>query len=291
MPQAKGVWGLGSCGISNLHISFGTTSLPEDHGRSASVVVPPLLQSQVATPSFSLHSEQRRISASLVNPDQSLSITGDFSSSKAHQQIIPEDSVPASHSHNSTRTPSPLPCSSPFSLDNSRAFSPAQIPSINISVSEECNSPSQRVPPCLNIETSDIEGALSEWSPQFHQENQSDDLEILYSKIQNPSEHLKLNFSSTPIDNQDQSNPDGIPDKDCSMEQLILKLRYLSSSSPSMARALSLLDNVEDTHIANQVTEVVVHSSSVKEISLSNCPAQVKGAQITSSPRDVTPSE
>ncbi|GBM48227.1 Stearoyl-CoA desaturase 5 [Araneus ventricosus] len=51
---------------SKYSVNFGATILPGDHGRSASVVVPSLLQSQVATQSFTLHSEHRRISGKLL---------------------------------------------------------------------------------------------------------------------------------------------------------------------------------------------------------------------------------
>ncbi|GBN53230.1 hypothetical protein AVEN_125683-1 [Araneus ventricosus] len=82
--------------------------------------------------------------------------------------------------------------------------------SFYISIPEDYQSPSQRVPLRLDSET-DIDNALADWSPQNHQENDTDKLEILFSKIQKPS-GLNLNFSSSTTDIRETSKLQGPPD-------------------------------------------------------------------------------
>ncbi|GBM87024.1 hypothetical protein AVEN_40606-1 [Araneus ventricosus] len=140
-----------------------------------------------------------------------------------------------------------------------------KFPSINISIPEKIGSPTQRAPPYLNTETSEIEEALAEWSPQPQQETQQDELENLFSKIQNPQAYLSINISPLPLGNQTGLNTDEIPNKDCSLEQLIQKLRSLiSSKSPNLAEAHSLLDYMEATVYANKLSEVAIHPSPPK---------------------------
>ncbi|GBO13194.1 hypothetical protein AVEN_237361-1 [Araneus ventricosus] len=114
----------------------------------------------------------------------------------------------------SSRTPSPIHISSSLSLESSRGNTPIPVPSINISIPEKISSPTQRAPPYLNTETSEIEEALAEWSPQPQQETQQDELENLFSKIQNPQAYLSINISPLPFGNQTGQNTDEIPNKD-----------------------------------------------------------------------------
>ncbi|GBN17119.1 hypothetical protein AVEN_48783-1 [Araneus ventricosus] len=136
------------------------------------------------------------------------------------------------------QTPSPIPCFSPVSLDTLQQNSPTQAFNISIPEVADCQSPYQRVPSRLRRETSDLDNAMADWSLHHH-ENDTDDLEILFSKIQNPSG--LMDFSSSPTHISEISKLQGPPDKECSLEQLLQKLReVLSTLSPSAARAFSL---------------------------------------------------
>ncbi|GBN37497.1 hypothetical protein AVEN_103722-1 [Araneus ventricosus] len=147
-------------------------------------------------------------------------------------------------------------------INSSQEVSPEKIPSINIPTAEECFSSSQREHPYLDTETSDIDKALAEWSPQHQQEREIEDLEILFTNIQNPPALTRPFFSSSPTDISEPSILLSIPNKDCSLKTLLQKLRVpLSSSAPCTKSAFLILDHIEAFLQVNHSSETAIQST------------------------------
>ncbi|GBN75154.1 Retinal-binding protein [Araneus ventricosus] len=209
-------------------------------------------------------------------------------STKPSINMMEESSfLPAPHQIIYSRTPSPSPWFSPISLDNSQEVSSEKIQSINIPAAEECLSSSQRELPYLDTETSDIDKALAEWSPQHQQEREIEDLEILFTNIQNPPALTRPFFSSSPTDISEPSILLSIPNKDCSPKTLLQKLRVtLSPSAPCTKSALSILDHKEAS-LQEFTSCTHLHSSSqVRQCTSSSClrPAQIEPSSLNQNP-------
>ncbi|GBM25395.1 hypothetical protein AVEN_258666-1 [Araneus ventricosus] len=83
--------------------------------------------------------------------------------------------------------------------------------------------------------------------------------EVRCSKFQTPSGFINFDFSLSTSDKLKSTNPQELPDKECSLEQLLQRLReVLSLVSPSAPRALSILDHIESTLLAKQLTSTAI---------------------------------